>query len=147
MWVPPNQLYRLTMEQRGFCWRVFRDLYCIIAGAHVCTTDDCALQGLHDDSSTAAEMQDTFDSSAVMEQEGKRDSLGCMSMFQGPPKRLIRPIKLFVGPGVNVGWLVGSSFNVRWLLLPGRASQRIPPATSSTRCCESCMACMVGHVQ
>ena len=137
MWVPPNQLYRLTMEQRGFCWRVFRDLYCIIAGAHVCTTDDCALQGLHDDSSTAAEMQDTFDSSAVMEQEGKRDSLGCISMFQGPPKRFIRTIKP----------VAGSSFNVRWLLLPGRASQRIPPATSSTRCCESCMACMVGHVQ
>ena len=81
-------------------------------------------------------MQDTFDSSAVMEQEGKRDSLGCISMFQGPPKRFIRTIKP----------VAGSSFNVRLLLLPGRASQRIPPATSSTRC-ESCMACMVGHVQ
>ena len=63
---------------------------------------------MHDDSSTAAEMQDTFDSSAVMEQEGKRDSLGCISMFQGPPKRFIRTIKP----------VAGSSFNVRLLLLP-----------------------------
>ena len=82
-------------------------------------------------------MHDTFDSSAVMEQEGKRDSLGCISMFQGPPKRFIRTIKP----------VAGSSFNVRSFLPSNRASQRLSPTTPRTHCCESCMPCMIKHVQ
>ena len=61
------------------------------------------MQGLHHEgSSSTAEEQDTFDS-AILEQEGKRESLGCIGMFQGPHKRFIRTIKP----------VAGSSFNVR----------------------------------
>ena len=115
-------MYCHTAKPYSFCCRIFRDLCCDIAAAHLCTTDVCALQGLHDDSSTAAEMQDTFDPSAIMEQEGKRDSLGCISIFQGPPKRFIRTIKP----------VAGSSFNVRLFLLSSRASQRLSPYPRDT---------------
>ena len=61
------------------------------------------MQVEHEGSSTAGEAQDTFDS-AILEQEGKRDSMGCIPIFQGPPaKRFIRTIKP----------VAGSSFNVR----------------------------------
>lgn len=60
------------------------------------------MQGVHEDSSVAiGEVQDSFDT-AVLEQEGKRDSLGCISMFQGPPKRFIRTIKPVAGSSFNV---------------------------------------------
>ena len=137
MWVPPSQAYCLAAKPCSFCCRLYRDLHYIIAAAHLCTTDGPALQGLHDDSSTAAEMQDTFDASAVMEQEGKRDSLGCISIFQGPPKRFIRTIRP----------VAGSSFNVSSSLLSGRASQRLSLAPPRTPCCGSCMPCILEHVQ
>lgn len=55
----------------------------------------------HEGSSSTAEAQDTFDS-AILEQEGQRDSLGCIGMFQGPHKRFIRTIKPVAGSSFNV---------------------------------------------
>ena len=138
MWVPEKPNVSPHCQAKWLLLRVlFRDLHCIIAATHVCTIGDSALQGLHDDSSTAAEMQDTFDSSAVMEQEGKRDSLGCISIFQAPPKRFIRTIKP----------VAGSSFNVRSIFISGGASQCLSPAITRTPSCERCMPCILEHVQ
>ena len=59
------------------------------------------MQGLHEGGSTAAEVQDSSDS-AILQQEGKRDSIGCIPMFQGPPKRFIRTIRPVAGSSFNV---------------------------------------------
>lgn len=59
------------------------------------------MQGVHEGGSTAAEAQDSFDS-AILQQEGKKDSIGCMPMFQGPPKRFIRTIRPVAGSSFNV---------------------------------------------
>lgn len=58
-------------------------------------------QGLHEGGSTGAEAQDSSDS-AILQQEGKRDSIGCIPMFQGPPKRFIRTIRPVAGSSFNV---------------------------------------------
>ncbi|CAL5218734.1 g448 [Coccomyxa viridis] len=56
--------------------------------------------GLHEGGSTGAEAQDSSDS-AILQQEGKRDSIGCIPMFQGPPKRFIRTIRPVAGSSFN----------------------------------------------